>query len=1113
MPSAKDAHGTNRSICDFCKKPEGILTSDGGRLKCNHEKIQGLTARFECQVCSDWRSLNFDEKWDHKCTYPRQGEGPMWERYGRGTPQTYNIMRCQGCIELGNKYCDVDSFLHMACSYCKSSKPKKGEKGEETTTCRLPNLPDRQLRVRAKVQGPVSKWFRHACPNCETRGNKDIQRLRRKMKAGAKWKDNDSHPDDNDPNVVGCSWLERRDAPEQDCRQCEAASHRCKVMPTVQMPDQTPNTASWKLEDSEGAQARLHIRHTFQAGEVARKICKTCMDNETHCNIYTDGNGIFEACQRCIEQGIDCVDAENSWPVGSLAKVGFCEYGAFMKCQTCHEKGRNCDRQTPCDSCWKNNEKTPCRPVPGDTDGNNKNTNNNDDGNTQVNDNDDDGNADDDNADNEDYGSNNKKSKKTKKGTKKKETKKKETKKKTYRNCFPDRLNPPPGPLYYLAMGYGPGGVDDVKTGDNLEDWVGPLDIKFAHMPEDGNRLFIAKFFAGRALSERKGVDRTKPLPPGEAPSMNFKPAWALTVEDIRQMILFKWPGAMPPNQWRLEAPEEHRATPKAPKAPKAPKERKKSKAAAAHDGEATDDSGQELESYTTHEERTPPQMQTDMALPLPDPTKKILVPVRKLRPKRSTKAAEASQSQPQQPSQGQQGSDAAMPAGNQLPAPPQWHLPPTLAQVPPPPSLPAAEPLRDPGAFLAQYGDFRKQYHRFIQQYQEFEQGYSKWRGEWELQSGQRSLPAAAEQHFDDQQLAQFNLQTQQQLEFPGFPFNGAPQQAQQYLGYLPHIPDYFYQQQDYADFDSDLMNAYNPPMPQPGEEDVNRALEAPEQMEEVREFEEYLSGARLISPPQYAQQQQSGQQVQPTVSVSTTEASNPLLARLKNMKYRCVDGWFREIEPTAPGQATWVPKFVARQPKANVASSWIKELSSDRKTLLKTEFFVVWDTREVCQMIRDPASGKMRGKTTGLVLPTEEEEKAAEQAVQSGTPLPQIHHRRLTIEQLESARKALSSNGSSPDRYGASANIAPIAPIAPGLLDPRLTEETPQAFQARDAPAEIDDAQSRKGSNEQSQGSDGMSSLFGGTDPSGSDKSAGASPEKLNTTGDGLALPGRLS
>jgi hypothetical protein len=1134
MPPDKDAVGTNRSVCVFCKQPNGILTSDGGRIKCNHEKIQGLTARFECQVCSDFRSLNLKSKWNHECRLPRQGGGAMWQRYGRGTPQAYEIMRCQGCIELGNKYCDVDSFLHMACSYCKSSKPKKGEKGEGTTTCRLPDLPDRPLRVRAKVQGPVSKWFRHACPNCEARGNKDIQRLQRKKKAGAKWKSDDNHPDDNNPNAVGCSWLERRDAPEGDCRQCTAGRHHCKFMPTIPEPDQTPNTASWKLEDSEGFQARLHIKHIFQAGEVARKICKMCMDNETHCNIYTDGNGIFEACQRCIEQGIDCVDAENSWPVGSLAKVGFCEYGAFMKCQTCHEKKRNCDRQTPCDSCWKNNEKTPCRPEPENTDDNNNGNaqvNDNDDGNADD-DNDDDGIADDDHADNEDDGSNNKRSKKTKK----KGAKKKETKKKTYRNCLPDRLNPPPGPLYYLAMGYGPRGVDDVKTGDNLEDWVGPLDLEFAHMPADGDRLFVAKSFAGSALSERKGVDRTKPLPPGEAPSMNFKPAWAITVEDIRQMILSKWPDAKPPNQWRLEAPEEHRPAPKE-------KKERKPKAAAADDGEVASDASQE--SYTSYQLRTPPQVQTDLVLPLPDPTVKIPVAVRKMRPKRSTKAATASQSQPQAPKEppqaaGEQvsrptmtGNDNAMPAGNQPSAPPQRRLPPALAQVPSPPSLPAAEPIRDPNAFLAQYADFKQQYDRYIQQHEEFKQGYSKWRGEWELQSGQGSLPAADEQQFNEQrprhrvtsegQRNQFNVQPQGQF---GYPLTNAPPPPQQYPGYMPDFyPGYPYQQQAYGDYGLDLMSAWDPPVLQPGEEDVIEALAGSGHLGEAREFEEFLSGAKPISPPQYAQQQQFGQQLQPTASTSPTEAPNFLLARLKNMQYRCSDGWFRESQVIAPGQAAWVPKFVASQPKANVASSWIKELSSDRKTLLKTKFFVVWDTREVCQMIRDPASGKMRGKGTGLVLPTEEEEKAVEEAVQRGTPLPQINHRRLTIEQLESARKALSSNGSSPDRDGASANLTSIAP---GLLDPRLTEDTPQALQARyielqqqaggsgearDAPAQRDGAQSRKRSYDQSQVSDGMSSLFGGSGPSGSDKSAGASPKKMNTTGDGLALPRRPS
>ncbi|KAM0448944.1 hypothetical protein ACHAO4_008171 [Trichoderma viride] len=116
----------------------------------------------------------------------------------------------------------------------------------------------------------------------------------------------------------------------------------------------------------------------------------------------------------------------------------------------------------------------------------------------------------------------------------------------TAKHCIKGRLDPPPGPLYYLALGYGAGGVDDPKDGSAIEHWVGPATSIYG-IPENQNRNFIATM----------GVQlRSMLSPPGAPPHGDATQggrvsgrASEITREQIVAWIKDRWPQAAPMNQ------------------------------------------------------------------------------------------------------------------------------------------------------------------------------------------------------------------------------------------------------------------------------------------------------------------------------------------------------------------------------------------------------------------------------------------------------------------------------------------------------------------------------------------------------------------------------------
>lgn len=218
-----------------------------------------------------------------------------------------------------------------------------------------------------------------------------------------------------------------------------------------------------------------------------RKTCIHCVRDGNHCRVAC--NRPFSACNRCTQLGIDCIDADGLvYPLFDLAQVGFGLFMPFPNCARCTEMGRNCDKQRPCDSCVGSGEGHLCdqRATAG----------------------------------------------------------------KMKARCLWTRLHPQPGPMYYLGLGYGSGGVNDVKTNRLLEDWVGPPEPAYGYDAHKRN---------SKSLIHWAKTCREAMLPPGIPPfafagapdASNLgknAPSW-ITVGMIRHEIGLKWPAPFPPRR------------------------------------------------------------------------------------------------------------------------------------------------------------------------------------------------------------------------------------------------------------------------------------------------------------------------------------------------------------------------------------------------------------------------------------------------------------------------------------------------------------------------------------------------------------------------------------
>ncbi|KAK4081714.1 uncharacterized protein Triagg1_2455 [Trichoderma aggressivum f. europaeum] len=105
----------------------------------------------------------------------------------------------------------------------------------------------------------------------------------------------------------------------------------------------------------------------------------------------------------------------------------------------------------------------------------------------------------------------------------------------TAKYCINGRLHPRPGPLYYLALGYGARGVNDVKDGSAVEHWVGPLTSIYGMIPERQNRQLVASFAAD--LREKLFAYGKPPHGVLAQDGVVFGPTSRITKEDIAAWI------------------------------------------------------------------------------------------------------------------------------------------------------------------------------------------------------------------------------------------------------------------------------------------------------------------------------------------------------------------------------------------------------------------------------------------------------------------------------------------------------------------------------------------------------------------------------------------------
>lgn len=221
--------------------------------------------------------------------------------------------------------------------------------------------------------------------------------------------------------VRPCSWLRTKENTAA-CERCTAGKMSCMASGIlVAHPAVLDLPTAWTTSSKlDGGWVDLR-----GSPNVYRKQCASCAKQKRHCRV--SAKHIDYACNWCWQTGMTCQDKDDPnrfYPLFNISRVGIGNFCPFSRCTRCEETGRNCDRQRPCDSCVHNNEDDKC-------------------------------------------------DKWLKLGDDR------------TLNCLDGRVKPgrqPAGILYYLSLGYGPGGVNDVKDGTKIEHWVGPPFPRYAHL-------------------------------------------------------------------------------------------------------------------------------------------------------------------------------------------------------------------------------------------------------------------------------------------------------------------------------------------------------------------------------------------------------------------------------------------------------------------------------------------------------------------------------------------------------------------------------------------------------------------------------------------------------
>ncbi|KAF7561708.1 hypothetical protein G7046_g2436 [Stylonectria norvegica] len=288
-----------------------------------------------------------------------------------------------------------------------------------------------------------------------------------------------------------CNWTEDRSNWTAACNVCVANKELCAENGNVIWKPTNPDAPdSWKVERKKGED------HLFivSRDNTWRACCTACDAVSEKCKIWMAQPD--HACQRCTSLGLDCTEKHNRYPLFNLALVGFGGSNIFEPCAPCRAEKRNCDHQRPCDSCVERNEGQKCNQYVAPYKGDSK---------TKIKD--------------EDY------------------------------NVF-NRGASSLGPLYYLALGYGPDGVNSVKDGSQLEHWIGPVAPVY-QLPNISADKSIRLNYHSRVANNRDFL-----LPNGQPPhgapggALHGKLPSEWTTAELRQMIRSHHQGpspAMPP--------------------------------------------------------------------------------------------------------------------------------------------------------------------------------------------------------------------------------------------------------------------------------------------------------------------------------------------------------------------------------------------------------------------------------------------------------------------------------------------------------------------------------------------------------------------------------------
>ncbi|KAF5676434.1 hypothetical protein FHETE_2143 [Fusarium heterosporum] len=335
------------------------------------------------------------------------------------------------------KYGDADSrnYAPTACNLCS----KKGffhtcdidltlgyycSRCRRDQNCAVGDAATQPLRRPVKLLQPA--WYRHACDRCLMRHK------RREAMPAAKC----------------CSWLTDRNEWEQgkSCSQCETDGAICMASEVViAAPSHQPVPSTWRIrpkfeleeaEKKKDQKPRYHEYLEVTPHATWRSRCQGCESGGRTVPCQVMWTQPYHACERCTQFGIECLvqhlnKAWTRYPIYDLSRVGFGHYTPYVVCKTCKETGRNCDRQRPCDSCKKKNIKCEIlvKEVSHGLVARHKTTLN-------------------------------------------------DRRGKAYK----------PGPLYYLALGYGPDGVNSIKDGRSIEHWIGPIAPIYGITDPDNSR-------------------------------------------------------------------------------------------------------------------------------------------------------------------------------------------------------------------------------------------------------------------------------------------------------------------------------------------------------------------------------------------------------------------------------------------------------------------------------------------------------------------------------------------------------------------------------------------------------------------------------------------------